>query len=58
MTLDRVEGLGEFVEVEIEIDSADIEDARDGGRAVLDRLDLDPDEQIQTSYLGLLLAEE
>jgi adenylate cyclase class 2 len=58
VTLDRVEGLGEFVEVEIEIDSADIEDARDGGRAVLDRLDLDPDEQIQTSYLGLLLAEE
>lgn len=57
VTLDSVEGLDEFVEVETEIESADIEDARDGGRAVLDRLGLDPDEQIQTSYLGLLLAE-
>ncbi|MCL9813162.1 class IV adenylate cyclase [Natranaeroarchaeum aerophilus] len=58
ITLDRVEGLGEFVEVETETESADIETAREGAWTVLDRLDLDPDEQIRTSYLGLLLADE
>jgi len=58
ITLDRVEGLGEFIEVETETDSADIETAREGARDVLDRLNLDPDEQIRTSYLGLLLADE
>lgn len=58
ITLDCVEGLGEFVEVETESESADIETAREGARAILDRLGLEPDEQIRTSYLGLLLAEE
>jgi adenylate cyclase class 2 len=58
VTLDTVEGLGEFVEVETEIDDADIELAREGAVELLDSLGLDPDEQIRTSYLGLLLADE
>lgn len=55
VTLDRVDGLGEFVEVETETEDDDIEAAREGARAVLDDLGLDPTEQIRTSYLGLLL---
>jgi len=55
--LDRVEGLGKFVEVELETDG-DIEPAREEAIAVLERLGLDPDEGIQTSYLGLLLEAE
>lgn len=63
VSLDSVEGLGEFVEVETEIDpdgSADsvaIEAPRDAARSLLASLGCDPDEQIRTSYLGLLLAD-
>jgi adenylate cyclase class 2 len=57
VTLDTVDGLGEFVEVEKETED-DIESAREGARDVMRSLDLDPDEQIRTSYLGLLLAED
>jgi len=58
ITLDSVDGLGEFVEVEIEAE--EVEDAREGAKKILTDLGLDPDEQIRTSYLGLLLhdAEE
>ena len=55
VTLDSVDGLGEFVEAETETTDDDIEAARDGALAVLDRLGLDPDAQVRTSYLGLLL---
>jgi adenylate cyclase class 2 len=59
VTLDRVDGLGEFVEVEAETEAeADVDAVREGAFDVLDRLGLDPDEQIRTSYLGLLLAAE
>jgi len=61
VTLDRVDGLGEFVEVETETEESDITAAREGARDLLATLGLDPDEQIRTSYLGLLLdssAEE
>ncbi|WP_436932064.1 class IV adenylate cyclase [Halosimplex halobium] len=58
VTLDSVDGLGEFVEVETETADDDIETAREGARAVLDDLGLDPSEQIRTSYLGLLLADD
>jgi len=59
VTLDRVDGLGEFVEVEAEADdSADVERVRDGVFEVVRRLGLDPDDQIRTSYLGLLLAAD
>jgi adenylate cyclase class 2 len=57
VTLDRVDGLGEFVEVETETDAEAVEAAREGAIAVMTELGLDPDEQIRTSYLGLLLAD-
>jgi len=56
VTLDSVDGLGEFVEVETETETeSDVPTAREGARAVMERLGLDPDEQIRTSYLGLVL---
>jgi len=58
VTLDSVDGLGEFVEVETETADDDIEAAREGAQDVLQSLNLDPAEQIRTSYLGLLLAED
>jgi len=53
VTLDTVDGLGEFVEVETEADA--LEPARRGAVALLRELGLDPDDQIRTSYLGLVL---
>ena len=58
VTLDAVDGLGEFVEVETETTDDDFEAARDGALAVLESLGLDPDAQIRTSYLGLLLDSD
>ncbi|WP_132060370.1 class IV adenylate cyclase [Halorussus amylolyticus] len=66
VTLDSVAGLGEFVEVETEAEGGSeaetagesVANAREGAFAVLRDLDLDPGDQIRTSYLGLLLAEE
>jgi len=55
VTLDSVDGLGEFVEVETETDDADIAAAREGARDLLAGLGLDPTDQVRTSYLGLLL---
>ncbi|MFW6434937.1 MAG: class IV adenylate cyclase [Halovenus sp.] len=57
VTLDAVDGLGEFVEAELEIEDG-IDDARGRLETVLERLGLDPADQIRTSYLGLLLSEE
>jgi len=57
VTLDAVEGLGTFLEVETEQEEADIEAARERGQALLADLGCDPDEQLRTSYLGLLLEE-
>ena len=57
VTLDAVDGLGEFVEAELEIEDG-IDDARNRLESVFERLGLDPADQIRTSYLGLLLAEE
>jgi len=53
VTLDSVAGLGEFVEVETEAET--IEPAREGAFEILERLGLDPNDQLRTSYLGLLL---
>lgn len=58
VTLDRVDGLGEFVEVETETDAGNVETAREGAVAVMEELGLDPDAGIRTSYLGLLLADD
>jgi adenylate cyclase, class 2 len=56
ITLDSVDGVGEYVEVETEVpDEAALESAREGAFDVLERLGLDPNDQIRTSYLGLLL---
>lgn len=63
VTLDTVDGLGEFVEVELEteqdLDADDGTEALDKLRgeatAAMTDLGLDPEEQIRTSYLGLLL---
>ncbi|MDG5778291.1 class IV adenylate cyclase [Haloarculaceae archaeon H-GB2-1] len=57
VTLDAVDGLGEFVEVETETEN-DVESAREGAYDVLRTLNLDPGEQIRTSYLGLLLSDD
>ena len=53
VTLDAVTGLGEYVEVETEAEA--VESAREGAIDLLSELGLDPDDQIRTSYLGLLL---
>jgi len=56
--LDAVEGVGEYVEVETEVESdSEVEAAREDAYALLRRLGLDPDDQIRTSYLGLKLAD-
>ena len=56
VTLDAVDGLGEFVEVETEVPGeAGVEAAREGATALLERLGLDSEAGIRTSYLGLLL---
>ena len=59
ITLDRVDDVGEFVEVETHAETEDaVETSREGAFDVMRDLDLDPDEQIRTSYLGLLLADD
>jgi len=63
VTLDTVAGLGEVVEVETETDGEaegdeDIDSARERTIARMRELNLDPDDQIRTSYLGLLLAAD
>ena len=59
VTLDDVDGLGEFVEVEREVeDEPAVASARDAAVDVLSELGLDGTDQIRTSYLGLLLEGE
>ena len=56
VTLDTVDRVGDYVEVETAVETdRELESAREGAAAVLSRLDLDPDDQVRTSYLGLLL---
>lgn len=55
VTLDTVEDVGKFVEVETETEEEGVQAAREGAYEVLRDLDLDPDGQIRTSYLGMLL---
>lgn len=57
VTLDTVDNVGEFVEVETEAAEDGIGDAREGAYDVLRSLELDPDTQIRTSYLELLLGD-
>jgi len=57
VTLDAVDGLGEFVEVETGATESDLDSAREGARGTLDALGLDPEDSIRTSYLGMVLAQ-
>lgn len=57
VTLDSVAGVGEFVEVEREVPESQVAAARDGAFELLDRLGLDADDTIRTSYLGMVLAD-
>jgi adenylate cyclase class 2 len=58
VALDTIVGLGEFVEVEGEVgDETEIEHVRDGARDLLSAIGCDPDDQIRTSYLELLLEQ-
>ncbi len=55
ITLDDVTNLGEFVEIETAVESeAAVTDARNRAFEHCRSLGLDPDEQLTTSYLGLL----
>lgn len=58
ITLDDVAGLGEFVEIEQEATESEVERVREGAVDLLSQLGLDPNEQIRTSYLGLLLEAD
>jgi len=55
VTLDTIDDLGEFVEIEREVPEDAVETVRDEAIDRLRDLHLDPDDQIRTSYLGLLL---
>jgi adenylate cyclase class 2 len=55
VTLDAVDGLGEFVEVEGEASEDEIAAVREDVAATVRRLGLDPEADIRTSYLELLL---
>lgn len=58
LTLDTIEELGEFLEVERDVDTApEVEAVREEATTLLRKLDLDPADQIRTSYLGLLLEQ-
>jgi adenylate cyclase class 2 len=58
VTLDDVEGLGEFVEIEIGAEGdAETEEARAEILGTLERLGLNPDNSVRDSYLELLHAD-
>jgi len=60
VTLDAVDDLGEFVEIEREIDELEAGEVptalREEAEAILSGLGLDAADQIRSSYLGLLLS--
>lgn len=59
VSLDAVEGVGEFLEIERAItEKARIDTVRNAAIETLDRLGLDVADQVRTSYLGLLLEGE
>jgi len=59
VTLDAVEDVGEFVEVETDVETTDeVESAREAAVELLSDLGLDLDGQLRISYLELLLADD
>lgn len=57
VTLDSVEDLGSFVEIETQGTKDDIDPLREEALSILEQLGGDPDETIHTSYLALLFEE-
>lgn len=57
VVLDSVAGLGEFVEVETDAHEEEIDAAREEVAGMIESLGLDPDAEIRTSYLELLLGD-
>ncbi|WP_066415859.1 class IV adenylate cyclase [Halorubrum aethiopicum] len=58
VALDAVDRVGEFVEIEREVDAEEaIGPTREAATETLARLGLDADDQVRTSYLGLLLSD-
>jgi adenylyl cyclase CyaB, putative len=55
VTLDDVSEVGQYVEVEQEAPEDRISEVKAGAKDVVRQLDLNPEEQIQTSYLGMKL---
>ncbi|MFC5278534.1 class IV adenylate cyclase [Halorubrum rubrum] len=59
VALDAVDRVGAFVEIEREIDAEGaIDSTREAAIETLAKLGLDADDQVRTSYLGLLLAAD
>ena len=59
VTLDDVEDVGTFVEIETEVETeAEVQAAREAAIELLERLGLDPEARTQASYLGMLLSED
>lgn len=60
--LDDVEGLGEYVEVETEVDAGvnnqEYRDGVEGARNLIERLGIDPSGTVRESYLELLCSLE
>jgi len=56
VTLDTVESLGEFVEIETDADEEGVDTAREGAQSLLADLGLEPGPGIRTSYLELVLS--
>jgi len=58
VTLDSVDDAGEYVEVEREGRVDEVDALREGAFDVLRSLDLDPSDQVRTSYLAMVLEGE
>jgi adenylate cyclase class 2 len=58
VTLDEVTDVGSFVEVECEAPESELAAAREGAYDVVRDLGLDPEKQLRTSYLGMLLEAD
>jgi adenylate cyclase class IV len=56
--LDRVEGLGEFLELETVVEGISLEEAEDEARRIVEVLGLDPSRFVPVPYRTLLLEKE
>jgi len=58
VAVDRVDGLGDFMELEFVVPEDQATDALEKARAYIKKLGLDPEKEIRTSYLELILEKE